>query len=397
LLIFIVALPSFIKRWALISEGFPGEVLDALIEGFGGELEESSTEDKLLDISKTVIREKYADSQASTVLDRQFAQLRQYEPHSEKTEISKQQSKMVFGDSLDKTYLYFSDEWDFIIERKNAWQNNMEKCYLLLKNNNDDYFDNSKKKGIVAQCQTRFSPKRKKDTHVRMEQFSKKAMWMNTKKGLQITLTTDPKKFDTLAGVGDKWFFGDKKFKDWMNLRLRRAEKKQSSIFLASREITESGLLHTHIGLIGKGITGKILMRKYNYHIREYEYIREFLFPKDDIKKEWSKVGAGEVTWINAAPVNECVDYITKHVAKSWGGKSNDMLEAFLHYTHLRQWSCSRGAVPKIPPSIERWELWAFANNPGEALLYRQDLIDYGATILPFHDDLKNLKFDDGG
>jgi hypothetical protein len=88
-------------------------------------------------------------------------------------------------------------------------------------------------------------------------------------------------------------------------------------------------------------------MRKYNRHTKKYECVREYLFPKEDIKKEWSMVGVGEITWVNSAPINEVVDYVTKHVAKSWGGKSNDMLEAFLHSTNLRQWGLWSGRTAK--------------------------------------------------
>lgn len=317
------------------------------------------------------IQEKHEIIEPSLFLDRQFAQLRQIERHS------------GFGDSIDRTYRYFEDEWEDVIKNKEIWQTNTEGYYLLMKNRDS-------KKGIITQCQTRFSIKRKKDTRMRMESFSKKIGKLSIKKGLQITLTTDPKKFDSLESVGNAWYNQLEKFLDWMNLRLRRAGKKEISCYLTAKEITQSGLCHTHIGLYAQGIAGKILMRKYNRHTKKHEYVREYLFPKEDVKKEWSKLGVGEITWINAAPVNEAIDYVTKHVSKSWGGKSNDMLEAFLHETGLRQWTSSRGALPKPLPSVETWEKFAFAYNPFDASVYRKELLAEGAKIIK--DELSQRK-----
>lgn len=305
--------------------------------------------------------------EATPFLDRQFAQLRQIEAHS------------GFGDTVDRTYRYFEDEWEKAINDKEIWQANTEGYYLLMKNRD---LTKSDSKGIITQCQTRFSIKRKKETRMRMESFSKNIGKLNIKKGLQITLTTDPKKFDSLEAVGDAWYFQLEKFLDWMNLRLRRAGKKEISCYLTAKEITQSGLCHTHIGIYAKGIAGKILMRKYNRHTKKHEYVKEYLFPKEDVKKEWEKLGVGEITWINSAPVNDVVDYITKHVSKSWGGKSNDMLEAFLHKTGLRQWTSSRGALPKPAPAVESWEKFAFAFNPCDASVYRQELISSGAKLI---------------
>ncbi len=393
----------------------------SFIHGGAGGRSPLSTGDALLNVSSSILRDKYNtqntnkgcgfcpicqricqdrrwENGATPVLDRQFAQLRQIEPVAGNTEksVDALQCKSYtgsidggFGDTLGRTYLYFHNEWDRLIAEKNAWQAMCEDCYLILRNSNPDLINNNNR-GIIAQCQTRFSPKRRKETHQRMDMFSKKVGEMQIKKGLQITLTTDPKKYDSLAGVGDAWYFQLSKFIDWMNIRLRRAGNKGTSVYLTAKEITESGLLHVHIGIYAKGLTGKILMRSYNRHTRKHEYIREYLFPKEDIKKEWAKLGVGEITWINAAPVNEVVDYVTKHVSKSWGGKSNDMLEAFLHSTNLRQWTSSRGAIPKPAPSVEKWERIEFAFSPAGAALYRQDMIDANVKIIK--DDLSELK-----
>lgn len=333
---------------------------------------ESDETGKIFNDSKT---ENNVKSESSSFLDRQFAQLRQIERHS------------GFGDSIDKTYRYFEDEWEKAIEEKEIWQANMEGCYLLMKNRD---VSNNNSKGIITQCQTRFSIKRRKETHMRMEGFSKNIGNRQIKKGLQITLTTDPKKFGSLDEVGDAWYNQLGTFLDWMNKRLRRAGKKECSCYLTAKEITQSGLCHTHIGIYAKGIAGKILMRKYNRHTKTHEYVKEYLFPKDDVKKEWSKLGVGEITWINSAPVNDVVDYVTKHVSKSWGGKSNDMLEAFLHKTGLRQWTSSRGAIPKAAPAVETWEKVAFAYNPCDAAVYRQEMIGEGVKLIK--DELSNLK-----
>lgn len=329
------------------------------------------------------LTENNVKSEASPVLDRQLAQLRQIDTHS------------GFGDSIDRTYRYFEDEWESAIQEKEIWQTNTEGYYLLMKNRDPT---NTDSKGIITQCQTRFSPKRKKETRARMDFFGAKVKNMGIKRALQITLTMDPKKFDSLDDVGAAIHLQLEKFLDWMNLRLRRAGKKECSYYLSAKELTESGLCHCHIGVYAKGITGEIFMRKYNRHTRKYEYTREYLFPKEDVKKEWKKLGVGEITWVNSAPLNDVVDYVTKHVSKSWGGKSNDMLEAFLHKTNLRQWTSSRGALPKRAPAAESWVKFAFAYNPCDASAYRQELIKSGADLVKDELSLrKEYRLDSGG
>jgi len=291
--------------------------------------------------------------------------------------------KHLFGDQLEKTKEFFADEWPQILEDCDNWQDAMEACYIALQNHNAE-----DKKGIIVQCQTRFSKNYKKETAWRMSEFSKKMQHGGFRFGLQITLTTDPKMFNSLAEVGEAWKRQLEKFMDFMNIRLRRAGKKENSFYLRACELTESGLLHVHIGLYGAGIAGKIDHQKYNRKTKQYETSKDYLFPQKDINELWKKYGiiTGDHnigTWVNKSPVNEVSDYISKHVAKSWGGESNDMLEAFLHYTNMRQWSASLGAVPKLPDgTIEAWDFRGLARSPGEAVLDRQDMIDEGRKII---------------
>ncbi|MFA4956891.1 MAG: hypothetical protein WC556_07975 [Candidatus Methanoperedens sp.] len=291
--------------------------------------------------------------------------------------------KHLFGDHLEKTKAFFADEWPQLLEDCDNWQDAMEACYIGLQNHNAE-----DKKGIIVQCQTRFSKNYRKETAWRMSEFSKKMQKGGTRFGLQITLTTDPKKFSSLAEVGEAWKCQLEKFMDFMNTRLRRAGKKKVSVYLRALELTESGLLHTHIGLYGPGVAGKIEQKKYNRKTKQYETYKDYLFPQKDINELWKKYGmvTGDHnigTWVNKSPVNEVCDYISKHVAKTWGGESNGMLEAFLHYTNMRQWSASKGAVPKLPEgSIEKWDFRGLARSPGEAVLDRKDMIDEGRKII---------------
>ncbi|MDP2788505.1 MAG: hypothetical protein Q8O46_00425, partial [bacterium] len=106
----------------------------------------------------------------------------------------------------------------------------------------------------------------------------------------------------------------------------------------------------------------------------------------------WDKYGIGKVAWVAKKPVSDAADYITKHVAKNWGRRDgNEMLEAFLHYTGMRQWTSSKGAVPKLPESIEHWELINFAFSPGEALIYREEMLEDEVKLI--RDDLEKNGF----
>lgn len=220
-----------------------------------------------------------------------------------------------------------------------------------------------------------------------MQKLSEKMQRGGFRYGLQITLTTDPKKFLCLDDVGDAWKMFLEKFMDFMNARLRRAGKKGTSFYLRACELTESGLLHVHIGLYGPGIAGMVKQQKYDRHTRTWTTQKDWLFPQKDINDLWAKYGviSGEHnigTFVNRAPVSEVSDYITKHVAKSWGGESNDMLEAFLHHTGMRQWSASKGAISALPPSVESWILRDISYNPHEALLERLEMIGEGIKII---------------
>lgn len=335
----------------------------------------------------------------TTVLDRQYAQLRQKdnEAASGEKDLKKflKSHGILFGDSLEGTKIYFADEWDKIMEDYEKWRAAMENCYIVLKSKNGGetsrqqldqlYRISEGKKGIVAQAQTRFSPKKKKITRWRMEQFSNNMRRGGFREGLEVTLTTDPKKFTNLKEVGNEWKFYIEKFMDFARTRLNRAGKKGHYCYLRACELTESGLLHVHIGFFGVGIARKIIKKHTDGKI-----VEDFIFPKDDIKELWTKYGIGEITWIGAKPINDLTDYVTKHISKSWGGESNEMLEAFLHYTGMRQWTSSVGAVPKAPPSVERWELVAVAFTPAEGLMFRDDLISEGYKLI--QDDLSDIK-----
>lgn len=327
-------------------------------------------------------------------LDRQFAQLRQNETEAIKKERELKKylkdKGILFGESLEGTKFYFAEEWDEIIEEYEKWRTNMENCYLILKTKDSDpsrqaqdrLFRDKGKKGIVAQCQTRFSQGKKKITRWRMEQFSEKMKCGGNRYGLEVTLTTDPKRFNNLKEVGEKWKFFLEKFNDFARTRLWRAKKKGVYCYLKGCELTDTGLLHVHIGFFGHGITGKILKKYANG-----KEVKDYIFPQKDVAKLWKKYGIGEIAWIAKKPVNECTDYITKHVAKNWGSyDGNQMLEAFLHATGMRQWTSSKGAVPKEPPALQKYELLAFAIGINEASTHRQDLIDEGYTLI--QDDL---------
>ncbi|MCZ7382292.1 MAG: hypothetical protein O8C64_12070 [Candidatus Methanoperedens sp.] len=358
-----------------------------------------------------IFNESCAENKEIPSLDRHFVQLRQgsntdsnknlsilkppneiLKNHDVELKAFLKSQGILFGDSLAGTKLYFGDEWEKLLEDYNKWKTAMEHCYLLLKNKKgfepsrqaqDGFYRSSvDKKGIVAQCQTRFSSKSKKITRWRMEQFSDKMKKRGLRFGLQITLTTDPKRFSNLKEVGEKWKFFLEKFMDFMNARLRRAGKKETTCYLRACELTDSGLLHIHIGLYGAGITGKITRTYADGH-----KVKDYLFPQKDINDLWEKYGIGEISWVNRAPVDEVCDYITKHVAKNWGGESNELLEAFLHFTNMRQWTSSKGAVPKEPPCVERWEVMNVAFSQGEALLARAEMIKDGCVLI--QDDLK--------
>ncbi len=332
-------------------------------------------------------------------LDRQFAQLRQTQakPLTDDQELKKwlKSKGILFGDSLEGTKLYFADEWDKLIEDYEKWRANMENCFLVLRNkkgidpsrqNQDQFYrDQTKnnKKGIVARCQTRFSPGKRKVTRWRMEQFSEKVKRGGFRFGLEVTLTTDPKRFKCLDDVGDKWKFFIEKFMDFANKRLHRAGKKGTYCYLRACELTESGLLHIHIGFFGAGITGKIKKQYANGRV-----VEDYIFPQKDIADLWAKYGIGEVAWVMKKPVDDATDYVTKHVAKTWGRHDvNEMLESFLHYTGMRQWTCSKGAVPKEPDSLERWELVSFTIGERETTKLRDDLISDNYEFI--RDDLK--------
>lgn len=338
---------------------------------------------------------------ATTSLDRPFAQVRRIDstpPKPKKSSNNDFRFPGSFGDSLEKTELFFANEWKKIMDDCASWIEAMERCYIVLESTKE-----KNPKSIITQCQTRFSRKSKKITRWRMELFSQKVQKGGIREGLQITLSTDPKVFDDLREVGERWKFYLEKFMDFLGTRLRRAGKKNITFYLRACELTESGLLHVHIGLYGPGITRKIPIRKYNRHTRTYDTTRDYIFPQKDINALWRKYGIirgiGSIgTWVNRSPVNEVADYVTKHVAKGWGGKSNEMLEAFLHYTGMRQWSSSKGAVPKAPPSVESWALRDIAFGPGEAVLCRLDLLAEGKKML--RDDTiewENRQKDSGG
>lgn len=318
------------------------------------------------------------EPRSTTSLDRPYAQLRQRETgaiSNEKILIEARKAQgTVFGDSLGLTTYYFNDEWEKIIEDKEKWQAAMENCHLILRNKKP-----SDPRGIVAQCGTRFSKKKKKITHWRMEQLSQRVQKGGFRFGLEITLTTDPKRAKDLADVGEKWKLCGEHFMDFANARLRRAGKKATTCYLRAAELTESGLLHFHIGFFGPGITGKIPKKNGT---------RDYIFPYADIRALWDRYGMAEQIWVKRAPVTDVTNYVTKHVSKSWGGTCNEMLEAFLHYSGMRQWTSSKGAVPKEPPSVERWELVAVAFTPGEALLFREDLLADGCKLI--RDDLSS-------
>lgn len=242
---------------------------------------------------------------------------------------------ILFGDYLEGTKLYFADEWDKIVEECEKWRSAMENCYIILKNKNQSeparqqqdqlYRSYAKdKKGIIAQCQTRFSLEKKKITRWRMENFSDKMKKGGFRFGLQITLTTDPKRFRNLKEVGDNWKIFMKHFMDFANARLRRAGRKNTTCYLRACELTESGLLHIHIGFYGPGITGKITKKYANGRT-----VKDYLFPQKDIRELWDKYGIGEVTWINKAPVDELCDYVTKHISKSWVANPTKCLKHF--------------------------------------------------------------------
>lgn len=334
-------------------------------------------------------------------LDRPFVQLRQGVPEdcNSEQDIKKflKSNGILFGGSLEGTRLFFAEEWDGIVEEYGKWRRAMERCHLVLKSKKgsepsrqekDNFFRRSPGfKGIVAQCQTRFSAKSKKIIHWRMDEFSNKMKQKRIGTGLQVTLTTDPKRFSNLKQVGEKWKFFREKFLDFANARIRRAGLKGVTCYLWANELTESGLLHIHIGFYGKGITGM--------HTKTYAdgtTKTDWLFPQKDLAALWSKYGIGEIAWVNQAPVDELCDYVTKHVSKSWGGESNEMLEAFLHYTNMRQWSASKGAIPKEPSSLEAWEIITVAFSPGEAILHRDQLQDEGVIFI--RDDLENYDID---
>lgn len=335
----------------------------------------------------------------TTVLDRQYAQLRQEEDEAtirqKELKTFLKSKGILFGDSLDGTKFYFADEWDKLIEDYEKWRTAMENCYIILKNKNKGetsrqqqdqlYRKSGGKKGIIAQCQTRFSPEKKKVTRWRMEQFSNNMRRGGFREGLEVTLTTDPKRFADLKEVGTEWKFYIEKFMDFARTRLNRAGKKGLYCYLRACELTKSGLLHVHIGFFGAGITRKIIKKH-----ADGKVVEDFIFPKDDIKALWTKYGIGEITWIGAKPINDLTDYVTKHVSKSWGGESNEMLEAFLHFTGMRQWTSSVGAVPKAPPSVEKWELVGLAFSPVEGLIFRDDLISEGYELI--QDDLSDIK-----
>ncbi|MDP2753736.1 MAG: hypothetical protein Q8P40_05015 [Nitrospirota bacterium] len=148
----------------------------------------------------------HAKNEKIPSLDRHFVQLRQGETtplnHEQELKAFLKSNGILFGDSLEGTKLYFADEWDEVVEDYEKWRAAMERCHLILKSKKgsepsrqekDGFFRKSPGfKGIVAQCQTRFSAKAKKIIHWRMEQFSNKMKQKRIGTGLQVTLTTDP-------------------------------------------------------------------------------------------------------------------------------------------------------------------------------------------------------------
>ena len=180
-------------------------------------------------------------------------------------------------------------------------------------------------------------------------------MTQRYKKGVHLTLTTDPNRFYSLYAANRHF---SKAFNRYMSFLSRKHGKRLP--YIAAYEYTKSGLLHAHVLLFGIS----------------------WLAHKHAITEDWNRCGQGRITYIytiinnngrwtysrnkphNLAKGKTAADYLKKYLKKS----IYDTEEAMLYWAlNKRFFSCTRAALsastdqPKLYPTYPIWEFFMTA------------------------------------
>ena len=150
----------------------------------------------------------------------------------------------------------------------------------------ENYLDETENKMIILRAkdpgkvETEFIPIKYKhrfnsqgnkiDTLKKYETAFRKAT-QKYERGVFLTLTTDPKRFNSLYEANRHMSTAFHKFQRWLSKRLNARLN-----YIRIAEFTKSGLIHLHIIYFG----------------------RKFLLPHDEITQEWERLGQGSINYL---------------------------------------------------------------------------------------------------
>lgn len=215
--------------------------------------------------------------------------------------------------------------------------------------------DNSTGELIGSEYSTRFNDTRKAAIALNKFDYVMEQSLRDYYRASLLTLTTDPKRFDSLwvanRSIGEAW----NKFMAWLTKRNKRVRPE----YIAAYEYTKSGLVHIHAILF-----------------------MPWVADKDDITKEWERIGHGTVNdvrglkrqnikgkwvwkWAKKRPYGSSAahggDYLKKYLKKAALAKfdrydDQASVQAMYWVFNKRFWSCSRRLLPP-PEELEKKEV----------------------------------------